>query len=446
VKRLASFILKAAILIGIAVWLADKPGTARIMWHGYMIETSAAFLAVLLVAGGFVLYLLFRLWHVIMHGAKVRRLNRALKELRQGHEHLTEGLVAIAAGDATEAGRLAIAARKKLGATASTRLLQAQAAQLAGDSAAARTIFEELTVEGASAVLGYRGLIMGAVRDKDLAAAGRLVEELRNVKPKTPWLNLIAFELAARQRAWDAAEKALAPLMAARLLAPERAKHFEAAIAAARAEENARGGNAEKALAAAERASRLAPDWLPGAITLAERQMESGHFRAGRRTIARIWKITPHPQLAAAFRAGRATDPLEAYKNTEHLCRDNRDAPVSRTVLAEAALAADIWGEARRHLLSLVGAGGATQGAYRLLARLEQRESGDENAAARWLAQAIDAPPDPVWLCHACGGSHAKWQALCAHCGAFDTLDWQVPGQSRAEEAPTGLLASSWMG
>jgi HemY protein len=446
VKRLFSFVLKSLIFIGLAVWLAESPGLAHITWHGYEIETSAAFLAVLVVVAGYLLYLLFRLWHLIAHGAKVRRLNRMLKELRQGHENLSEGLIAVAAGDAAEAGRLAVAARKKLGITASTRLLQAQAAQLAGDHAAARVLFEELAAETSSAVLGYRGLIMSAVREKDLAAAGRLAEELRRVKSKTPWLNLIAFELAARRREWSAAEEFLTPLIASRLLEPKRARHFEAVIAAARAEEDVHASNKEGALEAAERAARFAPNWLPAIIMLAERQIASGHRRAGRRTIERSWKTMPHPQLAAALRAGRDTDPLEAYKDTEHLCRDNAEAPESRAVLAEAALEADIWGEARRHLLSLVGTGAATQGAYRLLARLEKRESGNEDAAAKWLAKAIDAPPDPVWLCHACGGAHQKWQVLCAHCGAFDTLEWQVPGQSRAEEAPTGLLASSWVG
>jgi HemY protein len=446
VKRLFFFVVKAAFLIALAVWLADRPGTAHIVWHEYEIETSAAFLAVVIAAAGFVLYLLFRLWYLIIHGSEIWRLKRSLNKLQRGQEQLTEGLIAIASGNAAEAGRYAVGARKLLGVTAATRLLQAQAAQLAGDRTAAREIFLALAAEPQSAVLGYRGLIMTALREKNWDEAERLTEKLRRLKPETPWLNLILFDLAVRRHEWDIAETALAHVTAARLAAPERTRQSQAALLAARADEDARLGRTEEALQAAERAVRLAPNWLPAAIILAERQMESGHKRAASHTIERGWKIAPHPQLAAIYRLGPSADPLQAYKQIERLCRDNIEAPASRYALAEAALAADLWGEARHQLLALVGHNEATQNAYRLLAKLEQREGGGETAAAQWLTRAIDAPADPVWLCRACGGAHEKWQALCTHCGAFDTLDWQVPGQSRGGNVdPAVNLLTSWI-
>jgi HemY protein len=155
------------------------------------------------------------------------------------------------------------------------------------------------------------------------------------------------------------------------------------------------------------------------------------------RTIEKNWPRYPHPQLAALLRT-RAADPVDACKQIEKLCAGNEDAPVSRLVMAEAALAADIWGEARRNLMALISRGQVTQIVYRLMARLERRESGDEQAALQWMTKAADAPADPAWLCHACGGMHKEWQALCAHCGSFNTLDWQSPGVSRGQAADIG--------
>ncbi len=187
---------------------------------------------------------------------------------------------------------------------------------------------------------------------------------------------------------------------------------------------------------------RLAPGWTPALIVLVRRQMESGHTRAALRTIERAWDQSPHPQLAAAYR-GAGADPLDVYKQIARLCRGSEENPISRMALAQAALDADIWGEARRHLLALAGQGQATQSVYRLLARLERRESGDEQAALQWLTRAVDAPADPAWLCRACGASHEEWQGSCRACGAFNALDWQTPGQSRAGgELGGGLLAA----
>ncbi len=95
---------------------------------------------------------------------------------------------------------------------------------------------------------------------------------------------------------------------------------------------------------------------------------------------------------------------------------------------------ADIWGEARRHLTALINARErATQSAYRMMARLERREKGDEQAAMQWMTKAAEAMPDPVWLCRTCGGAHEEWQATCRHCHSFATLDWQSPGISRVQ-------------
>jgi len=48
VRRLFFFIVKLTLVVAVAAWLASRPGTAHIVWHGYEIETSASILAVLL--------------------------------------------------------------------------------------------------------------------------------------------------------------------------------------------------------------------------------------------------------------------------------------------------------------------------------------------------------------------------------------------------------------
>jgi HemY protein len=203
-------------------------------------------------------------------------------------------------------------------------------------------------------------------------------------------------------------------------------------------------GQADRALHNAEKAVKQAPDWLPALLALAGKQLETRHFRAAMRTIERAWRKKPHPQLAGLYlRASRENKPLNLHKQMERLTRPNADDPVSRLALAETAIAADLWGEARRHLTALAAQGTATQKAYRLLARLERRESGDERAAAQWLMKAAEALPDARWLCTACGGGHDDWQVMCAYCGAFNSLEWQTPGVGR-NGGKTALLTGTW--
>jgi len=52
VKRLFFYLLRITLFIALAVWLAGEAGTAHIVWHGYEIESSAAFLALMVLALG----------------------------------------------------------------------------------------------------------------------------------------------------------------------------------------------------------------------------------------------------------------------------------------------------------------------------------------------------------------------------------------------------------
>src|SRR6185369_15010678 len=110
----------------------------------------------------------------------------------------------------------------------------------------------------------------------------------------------------------------------------------------------------------------------------------------------------------------------------------------SHRAAAEANLTAQLWGEARRHLdrlaeLERADLGEVNQSTARLWARLEEGERGNMAAARDWLERAAVLPPDPLWLCDACGApgeagpACGHWQAVCPHCGGVDTLAWKRP-------------------
>jgi HemY protein len=428
--RFIRFVLQIAVLAALALWLADRPGTALIVWRDTVIETSAAFLALCVLALAYVMHLVFRIWHFLRHGPTFWRLRRKINKMQLGQDQLTRGLIAIASGNSTEAGRLAVASRKNIGTGIASQWLQAQAAQLAGDRRAAQEIFRALAANEESAVLGYRGLITEAKRIGNWDEVDKLLTELYRLKPATPWLSLMRMESAARRRQWDEAEKALAHAVSAKLLDSDAGRRTRAALRIAATRTASITGNKDAALAAAEQAVKQAPNWLPAIINLVETLAATGHTRAATRAIERAWKTTPHPQLARVLMR-MASNPLEAYKQTERLCRGNEAATESRIAQAEAALAADIWGEARRHLMACVNDRSATQSVYKMLARLERRERHDEGAATSWITKASEAAPDPVWLCRVCGGAHENWNPVCKPCGSFDSMEWQSAGKSR---------------
>ena len=126
---------------------------------------------------------------------------------------------------------------------------------------------------------------------------------------------------------------------------------------------------------------------------------------------------------------------MERVKRYETLAAQNKDHLESHIAIATSALAARLWGEARRHLAACGGTESAiatSPRVCRLMAELEEAEHNDLPAARMWLARAASAQvPEPSYVCGACGGETAAWSALCPHCRSFDSIEWRLPGRAR---------------
>ena len=436
-------LLAIIVAVAVAILVANLPGHATIFWQGQRIDLPVATLvgglAILLLLAMLLLGVLRRL--VGGPGALLRR--RRERRRQAGYRALTQGMVAVAAGDAEEAKRQARKADVLLAEPPLTLLLSAQAAQLDGDEDAARKYFTAMLARGETEFLGLRGLLTQALRDGDNAAALRLAERAHALRPHTPSVLTSLFEMRTRRRDWAAAGASLDEALRAKLLPAETGRRHRAALLYERSLDAEAAGQAAEALTLAAKAQDLAPDFAPAAARAALLLHRVGRQRQAAKALEAAWRRAPHPLLAAAY--GALIDgepPLAQVKRVAALAAGNPEHPESHIALAEAALAAQLWGEARRHLDAARKQAAGTEDAApparvcRLMARLEEAEHGDGAAARAWLARAADAPPDPVYVCRDCAAESRAWQALCPGCAAFDSLEWRTPRRAASLIAP----------
>jgi len=426
-----------AILVAVAVFVADQPGRVSILWQGWRIETSVAVLILGALAFAVAAAITFGLLRRLI-GAP-RALLRARREgrRRDGYRALTQGMVAVAAGDAEEAQRYARKADILLAEPPLTLLLSAQAAQLKGDEDAARKYFAAMLNRPETEFLGLRGLLTQALRRGEETAALRLAERAHTMRPKTPWVLTNLLELQVKAGEWQNAQATLAEAVKFKVLPAAAGRHHQAALLLARS--RAAEDDDAAALSLAREAQDLAPDFAPAAARRAQLLQRAGNRNKAAKAIEAAWRRAPHPLLAETYAALFAEEPpLSRVKRAERLAALNADHWESRLAVAQAALAAQLWGEARRQLAATVApgeAGNESSGGEarpsaricRLMAALEEAEHGDGTAARSWLARAAEAPADPVWICNSCGAESRDWQPLCPRCRAFDSLTWQIP-------------------
>jgi HemY protein len=462
IRGLLGLLVFAGVITG-AIFFADHPGQVEIVWQGWQVETSVGVLAAAAVLAGLVIALLVWLVSLIVDSPRAFLRRRRERRRRAGYRALTRGMVAVAAGDPQEAQRCARRADALLADPPLTLLLSAQAAQLGGDETAAKRFFTAMLDRPEMEFLGLRGLLNQALRAGDRGTALRLTERAAALRPDTTWAVESLFDLEAREGRWDAALETLAQAVKRRIIPRERARHhrgvilYELSLAALASGDRARGRNL------AAQAQSLTPDLAALAAHHAGVLLQDGRTGQAAKAIERAWRTIPHPDLAQLYGAIRdGAPPLDKLKSYERLAAQNPEARETHLAVAEAALDAQLWGEARRHLDRALSAPaptfiarlptpapfrvtpeadediilrGPTPRLCLMMARLEEAEHGAGPASREWLDRAVTAMPDPRYVCAACGGESLEWRPLCTHCGSFDALAWRTPAWAAAGSA-----------
>jgi HemY protein len=233
------------------------------------------------------------------------------------------------------------------------------------------------------------------------------------------------FELLTREGQWEEARAVLDGIGREKLLDEPLLRRRRAIVLHMLAQQWRQQGRTAEALTAQRRALKLAPDFTPAALAIAELATAAGKPRQARKALESAWAAEPQPAIAAAWEALQPVDnPTRRYEQLRALERLRPDSVLVQLVMGEAAIAARRLDDARRHLDQAIALGPSVRG-YQALAELE-RAAGEPEKARDWLSRVADAPPDRAWVCDDTGEVLPAWAPFGAS-GAFDVVHWGEP-------------------
>ena len=421
------FFLVPVFILGFAfAWLADRPGDLTLTFGGYQMQVSllvAAILITAVVAAAMILWWLVKSIvtspHTISRHFRTRRRDR-------GYEALSMGMIAAGAGDPALARRKKKEALKLLSSDREplVHLLDAQASLLEGDHPGARQKFEAMLDKPEMKLLGLRGLYLEAERVGDRQAARHYAERAVETAPQLAWASGAALEEKSEAGEWDAALRLVDTQKSTQQIDRETAERRKAVLLTAKATELLDAEPVQAKNAALE-AHRLAPDLVPAAIVAAKALFRLDDLRKGAKILEAGWKRNAHPEIADAYvnaRLGDSTlDRLTRAKKLQALKQNN---PESALAVARAALAAGDYKLARAQAEAAIRQE-PREGAYLLLADIEEAETGDQGRVRQWLGKAVRAPRDPAWV--ADGYVSDRWAPLSPVTGRLDAFEWRAP-------------------
>jgi HemY protein len=395
--RLA-FLLIVAVAAMLASWqlVRSDAGEVRIVWFGTEIETTALFACLLLVVVLAIALPLLRMIMFLMDAPG--RISKASQRarVRRGQEALALGLIAAEAGEFEEARKHADKAEDLIDEPRLATLLQARAAEVSGDFAAAERAYSGMLQHEDTEVLGRKGLMTAALKRGDRTAALAHADAALKASKSASWPFQYAFDLKVQHGDWEGALDALEAGEKRKFVEDKVARRRRAVLLTAAAAKLERERRPEKASDMAQKAFRMSPAFAPAGALASRLLVAEGKAERAASILEEAWENAPHPAIAHAYRDLTTNETREqrAARMTALVDR-RREHRESKIVLGELAIERGDWGAAQT----------ALEDAYRenpssrictLFAQIA-RGRGDENGVRTWLAAAAAAPRELDW-------------------------------------------------
>jgi HemY protein len=428
------FVLAIAGLALGAGMLSETGGAMRIIVAGWEFSIGPVQAVVLLVIMVAAVWVLLRLLGLL--GATFRFLNgdeTAISRYfdrnreRKGYRALSEGMMALASGEARLALSRAQTAERLLGKPELTTLLVAQAAEAAGDQKRATEAYKTLLLDDATRFVGVRGLLQRKLAEGDREVALKLAEKAFELRPKHAETQDILLKLQSDAGDWSGARATLGAKLKAGTLPKDVYRRRDAVLALQQARTVIDEAASIEAREAAIEANKLSPDLIPAAAMAARGYVAKGDRKNATRVLKKAWEVMPHPDLAAVFAAIEPEEaPQDRLKRFRTLTSARPDSDETKMLLAELLLATEDFPAARR-ALDDVATRQPTQRSLAILAAIARGEGAEDAVVRDLVGKAISAPRGPQWVCEKCQAIHASWLPVCENCGSFDTLSWRTP-------------------
>lgn len=398
--KIILYVLSLAALITVAVWFADAPGRVTIDWLGWRIETSVAILFALMAGILVVGTVLIRLWSTLVSLGRNFQEARKDKRVNRGLDGLASGFAAVRGGDSTAAQKGLQNAKASFGEHIVVRILEQQATRLSGDAKRAGSDARELLTDPATELAALRDLAETARGVGDLDGALGYAKRAMGRKTPPRWALTLTLDLQIALNRWEDAAATLDRTDVSALFKSVDLPRLKAAVYARAATTALAGQDPNLAMKWARKALSADATRVDATVALARALAAENKTKKAATELEKAWAINPHPALLSAYlQLSPADSALAKAKKVETLTAGHPDHPESRLALAETALKADLWGQARSRLEPLLDKGTAPPTRARaaaLMAQIDLGEHGDTKAATKFLVMALESKSAPM--------------------------------------------------
>lgn len=414
--------LSLAISLG-AVWLISLQGTITIDYNGYRMQPSLGASALALIV---LVIVCIAIWAIIRRIINTPKKLAKLNEQRRknaGVQALSDGFIALQAGEATKARKFAKEAKARLPQNSAVKLLEANADLALGDLGQARENFKQLISDDKTSLAALHGLFEQAKTQGRKDVAISFAQKAFELSPSSSWASEAVFDDLIKNSQFEKALMMISVKSAKEQSEKQKIRRKKAILHSAIASQE-EVKNPDIALLNAQAALKILPDFVPAALIAARILSNRNQIRKASSLLRRVYNINKHPDIARLYiNVQSGISAVDKLKRAYDLMGENPSEQNAAIVLAQTAIDAFEWSVARKVLAKFISKN-PSKAICVLMAQIEAGQSDNQGKAREWLSRALNAPSDPTWVADGITSDH--WEAISPLDGRLDAFEFKV--------------------
>ena len=401
------------------------PGHACIKWFGYQVEFPVAVLICLVILIMVATAFLIRTINAILFLPQKIHQFLEKRRINKAEKMLLEGLTALAADQIDEAQSCIAFAQKIIPKHPLTAFVTAESAKVSHDSEQAKKSLYEMTKNPSISFLGYKGLIQQSLENQEWHKAHQLLTNVFNERPDSPWVirNILKNILLLADTAPLPEEIKKQLKYIYRPLPKQQTKRHEALVLWLQSQHVQNPDDKRKTL---QLSHDKDPSILAVTHSLVASYIKANEPKQGRKIIKRTLSVFPHRSLYQAWKLTyQKVDPALIYIDLEKEISKVTQNIETTWLLMQAALEANMWGQAEKHAHELMQNGDDRDVCLALAQIYSPLHLNNPAQETAWQARALDASSAHMWVCKSCSMALQNWQVICPSCHDTDTARWK---------------------
>lgn len=404
--RIFKYFIITFLLSYFVVWISDHPGTIKIFWSEYLIETNIIGLFFILLSIFFVIFFVLRTFSNIKRLPNIISNAKRDKNFLLGNNTLDEIAIDLFKGDLDNLEKNSRKIKKYFDNKLFSTFMLVNTALLKNDIDQAKKYLQILETLPKADYIYKRVKVLIALKENNIKEAKNYLLEFSNEYRGDQWFSEKLAIIHSYKSDWKLAFDSLNALD---IKKNQKLKHMLANLKVLC------GENAIDALKISEDSIFVLQESIKVLI-------DKNEIKKAANIIKKNWlkfQCMEIVEIFMTFKIKNISDSLNRYKIiSRFLKKENNLSDETKLTLAYSAYHAQVWGESQTYLNSI------------------DREKWDERVVKLYKKvkekiPKIDIPnnenkilSEPQWFCSNCNFKYEKWQFVCKECNSVNQINW----------------------